>query len=68
MAELEAITESCNLQKNVNMTIKKDLKKIKDLVYAIDRDHDAGRRRSRTGISRKYLKSYDKTEDEPARD
>ena len=50
------------------MTIKKDLKKIKDLVYVIDRDHDAGRRRSLTGISRKYLKSYDKTEDEPARD
>ena len=40
-AEVEAMTKSCNVQKNVNMTIKEGLKKIRDLVDAIDRDHKA---------------------------
>ena len=40
-AKLEDTTKSCNVQKNVNMTIKEGLKKIVD---AIDRDHNAARR------------------------
>ena len=37
--ELQAMTDSCNVQKNINMTIKDGLKKIRQLVDAIDRDH-----------------------------
>ena len=40
-AKIESMTTSCNFQKNVNMTIKNGLNKIRDLVYAIDRDHKA---------------------------
>ena len=37
--ELQAMTDSCNVQKNVNMTIKEAFQKIRQLVDAIDRDH-----------------------------
>ena len=33
-----AMIDSCNIQKNVNMTIKDGLKKIKMLIAAIDRN------------------------------
>ena len=34
---------TCNIQKNVNMTIKDGLKKIIELVSSIDRDHKVAR-------------------------
>ena len=34
--ELQAMTNSCNVQKNVNMTIKEGSMKIRELVAAID--------------------------------
>ena len=37
-AEVQAMIDSCNIQKNVNMTIKDGLKKIKMLIAAIDRN------------------------------
>ena len=41
--ELQAMTDSFNVQKNVNMTIKEGLKKIRQLVDAIDRDHQSAK-------------------------
>ena len=38
-AEVQATIDSCSLQKNVNMTIKDGLKKIRELVAAIERDY-----------------------------
>ena len=37
-AEVQAMIDSCNIQKNVNMTIKDGLKKINMLIAAIDRN------------------------------
>ena len=37
-AEMQAMIDSCNIQKNVNMTIKDGLKKLKTLVAVIERD------------------------------
>ena len=36
--EVQAMIDSCNIQKNVNMTIKDGLKKLKTLVPVIERD------------------------------
>ena len=37
-AKVQAMIDSCNIQKNVNMTIKDGLKKINMLIAAIDRN------------------------------
>ena len=47
-AELEVMAKICNVQKNVNMTIKDGLKKIRGLVDAIERDHKAARKKGDT--------------------
>ena len=53
--EVQAIIDSCNIQKNVKMTIKNGLKKLKDLVVAIERDHKVARdkeHRYKRGLAR----------------
>ena len=42
-AELQAMTDSCNDQKNVNTTIKDGSKKMRQLVDAIDKDHKSAK-------------------------
>ena len=37
-AEVQAMIDSCNIQKNVNMTIEDGVKKINMLIAAIDRN------------------------------
>ena len=38
-ADVQGMIDSCKIQKNVNMTVKDGLKKIKELIAAINRDH-----------------------------
>ena len=40
-AEVQATVDSCSIQKNVNMTINNGLKKIKELIAAIDSDQNS---------------------------